>query len=110
MDFRLFFCLSRTGYTDFEAIYQAIRSGEVDYGLMNSDIASYQQLDWNGGGILNRDYLAVFSTLAIPTTVMQPYLGIYKDTEYEKLCFGDYVDLRNEAIAKYRKKVEVRLF
>ena len=47
----IFLKISYPGYTDYEQMYKAIRSGEVDYGLMNSDIASYQQLDWNKGGI-----------------------------------------------------------
>ena len=106
----IFLWISYPGYTDYEQIYKAIRSGEVDYGLINSDIAAYQQLVWNEGGIQSRDYLAVFKTLPIPTAVKQEFLGIYKDTEYEANCFNDYTGIEEEAIAKYRKKVQVHSF
>uniref|UniRef100_A0A7M5UZ65 Uncharacterized protein n=2 Tax=Clytia hemisphaerica TaxID=252671 RepID=A0A7M5UZ65_9CNID len=74
--------------------------------LMNTDIAAYEQLEWNRGR-QRYEKLAVVKTLPIQASIIMPFMGLMLLTPND-LCLGRYkTEAENVAMKKHRRKITV---
>jgi len=92
-------------YDTFEDLYNSIRKKEVAYGLMNTDIAAYQQNTWNDG-YSSTDLLAVIQTIPLEVSIYEAVSVFNRHTEGECLALS-YVTAKKEALKIFRKKIKV---
>ena len=77
--------------------------------LMNTDIAAYEQLEWNKGRT-RYEKLAVVQTLPIEASIIMPFMGPMVLTPND-LCLGKYQTAAIDfAIKKHRRKIMVLHF
>ena len=94
-------------YDDFNELYTAIRSKQIT-GLLNADIAAYQQLDWNEG-IPAEQHLAVIQVVPMSVSVSA---GLYLEweNEYWDCTMKHWEKAQRNSIEKFRRKPDVGLF
>lgn len=93
-------------YDTFESLYNGIRNQEVVYGILNSDIAAYQQLTFNEGGIDRKNMLAIVDLIPIPMAITLFGNGSYPDA-YDRCLKGLLMKEFEEKAIKYRRKIQV---
>ena len=92
-------------YDNFKELYTAIRNKEVTYGLLNADIAAYQQLDWNEG-IPAEQHLAVIQVVPMSVSVSAGMYLEWQD-EYMDCTMKHWNKAQRNSIEKFRRKAEV---
>ena len=91
-------------YDTFEDLYNGIRTGEVLYGIMNTDIAAYQQTTWNDG-YMDTEALCVINTIAMDVAV---YEAAHISFRRDDCLAASFFEAKEEAVKKFRKKIKVR--
>ena len=92
-------------YDDFNGIYTAIRNKEVTYGLLNADIAAYQQLDWNEG-IPAEQHLAVIQVVPMAVSISAA-INFDGEDDYLGCMMSNWKNVEVKMAKKYQKRVEV---
>ena len=78
---------------------------------MNTDIAAYEQLEWNKGRV-GKEQLAVVKTLPIEASIIMPGIGGIgnRSSTEDEVCVARF---RNVAVEKaekmFQRRIQVRL-
>uniref|UniRef100_A0A7M5USH4 Uncharacterized protein n=1 Tax=Clytia hemisphaerica TaxID=252671 RepID=A0A7M5USH4_9CNID len=93
-------------YNTYEEMYKDLREDKIGLALMNTDIAAYEQLEWNKGRP-RYERIAVLKTLPIQASIKMPFMGDMVLTNND-LCLGRFqtaaIDI---ATRKHRRKIMV---
>ncbi|XP_066912996.1 uncharacterized protein [Clytia hemisphaerica] len=90
-------------------MYKGLREDKVRMALMNTDIAAYEQLEWNRGQV-GFVHLAVVKTLPIEASIIMPGIGGLGDrpSSEAEVCLAQYRNTAVENAEKiFRRKIQV---